>query len=110
MVFDRLEDDDVPSRYVLSRDSGKGQAVSFVLNHYYNQSAEILIARDTGNDADMVELGYPSVIVGNSHPELHYLVDRPHVYKAAATHAVVASKKAGNATTAVRLGRLSVHT
>lgn len=72
---------------VLPRGSGKGQAVTFVLNHYYNQTAEILIAGDTGNDADMLELGYPSVIVGNSHPELHYLVDRPHVYKAAATHA-----------------------
>ena len=72
---------------VLPRDSGKGNAVNFVLDQIYSPDADILISGDTGNDAEMLELGYPSVIVGNGHPELDYLLDRPTVYKATRTHA-----------------------
>lgn len=72
---------------VLPRGSGKGQAVNFVLDRFYGRDADVLVSGDTGNDAEMLELGYPSVIVGNGHPELDYLLDRPTVYKATRTHA-----------------------
>lgn len=72
---------------VLPRGSGKGRAVSYVLDTYYGRDADILISGDSGNDAEMLELGYPSVIVGNGHPELDYLRNKPSVYKATGTHA-----------------------
>lgn len=72
---------------VLPRASGKGRAVSYVLAKYFDQKASVLVAGDSGNDAEMLELGYPSVIVGNGHPELRYLHKQPTVYQASQTHA-----------------------
>ena len=61
--------------------------MTFVLDRFYGRDTDILISGDTGNDAEMLELGHPSVIVGNGHLELNYLLDQPTVYKATRTHA-----------------------
>ncbi|HEY4536589.1 MAG TPA: HAD-IIB family hydrolase [Enteractinococcus sp.] len=76
-------------RYVdiLPADSGKGQAVAYLLEAYYPQSRQVLIAGDSGNDTAMLKLGLPAVVVGNAHPELDALAQLPHVHRAQATHA-----------------------
>ncbi|WP_252501643.1 HAD-IIB family hydrolase [Sporosarcina sp. Marseille-Q4943] len=74
-----LEDEEVAHTFIFSsnRDidvlpfgAGKGNALEYVLERYAMDGVRLLIAGDSGNDRDMLSLGYPSVIVGNAQPEL----------------------------------------
>ena len=55
---------------VLPEGAGKGNALEYALEWDANDNVQLLIAGDSGNDQDMLSLGYPSVIVGNAQPEL----------------------------------------
>lgn len=72
---------------VLPEGGGKGTAVTYVIEDYFAQSSDVLIAGDSGNDTAMLSLGYPAVVVGNAHPELDHLTGHSHVYRSKATHA-----------------------
>jgi sucrose-6-phosphatase len=55
---------------VLPEGAGKGKALQYVVEEYTSEQANILVAGDSGNDLDMLTLGYPAVIVGNAQKEL----------------------------------------
>lgn len=55
---------------VLPPESGKGEALKYILETYGCEDANLLIAGDSGNDLEMLSLGYPAVIVGNAQKEL----------------------------------------
>ncbi|MFS0690626.1 HAD-IIB family hydrolase [Sporosarcina sp. 179-K 8C2 HS] len=74
-----LEDEAISHTFIFSsnRDidvlpfgAGKGNALEYALEQYAMDGVKLLIAGDSGNDQDMLSLGYPSVIVGNAQPEL----------------------------------------
>ncbi|EMR04904.1 Mannosylfructose-phosphate phosphatase [Bhargavaea cecembensis DSE10] len=74
-----LLEEGVPHTYVFSsgRDvdilpegGGKGEALRYVIGKFADGDARILIAGDSGNDLDMLMLGYPAVMVSNAQPEL----------------------------------------
>lgn len=67
---------------ILPQNSGKGNALAFVLEKYYSNDYNILVAGDSGNDLEMLSLGYPSVIVGNAEKELQTIKNTPVLYKA----------------------------
>ena len=86
----RLEEADIPHKFIYSggRDvdilpagSGKGQALEYILSKYQLHEAKLLVAGDSGNDQDMLTLGYPSVIVGNAQPELLECPESPAIYR-----------------------------
>ena len=68
--------------------SGKGEAVRFVADHCGVTPPNVVTSGDTGNDLDMMrsELGFRSIAVGNSAPELKSFRE-PHVYHATADYA-----------------------
>jgi sucrose-6-phosphatase len=55
---------------ILPEGGGKGEALRYVIGKFAELDARILVAGDSGNDLDMLMLGYPSVIVSNARPEL----------------------------------------
>ncbi|MFC7365096.1 MULTISPECIES: HAD-IIB family hydrolase [Bhargavaea] len=55
---------------ILPDGGGKGEALRYVIGKFTEEDAGILVAGDSGNDLDMLMLGYPSVIVSNARPEL----------------------------------------
>lgn len=67
---------------ILPAHSGKGEALSYVLQQYAKDDVQILIAGDSGNDIEMLSLGYPSVIVGNAQAELLQIDTHPQLYRA----------------------------
>ena len=67
---------------LLPERSGKGAAVDYVLRRYAMQDVNVLLAGDSGNDAQMLSLPYPSVIVGNAQRELDALPAHPLIYRA----------------------------
>lgn len=67
---------------ILPRKSGKGNALTYVIDKYADQEVEVLIAGDSGNDIDMLTLGYPAVIVGNAQPELIAIASHPDLFRA----------------------------
>lgn len=67
---------------ILPANSGKGNAVEYVLENFYNENHSVLIAGNSGNDLEMLCLGYPSVIVGNAEKELRMLEKTPMIYQA----------------------------
>ncbi|WP_081242819.1 HAD-IIB family hydrolase [Sporosarcina sp. P33] len=67
---------------ILPERSGKGKAVEYVLQKYAKNDVKILLAGDSGNDADMLTLGYPAVIVGNAQEELSKLPSHTLLYRA----------------------------
>jgi len=72
---------------VLPKQASKGQAVRFV-SEYYNISLKwIVVAGDTGNDADMLTCGAKAIVVGNYAPELLPLLQDKAIYVAKAHHA-----------------------
>ncbi|GKV65010.1 MULTISPECIES: HAD-IIB family hydrolase [unclassified Sporosarcina] len=88
-----LELEGIPHYFVFSSDrdidllpehSGKGQAVEYALKRYADPSANVLLAGDSGNDAQMLSLPFPSVIVGNAQPELNDLPSHPLIYRSTA--------------------------
>jgi sucrose phosphatase-like protein len=92
----RLRDAELPHKLIYSADvyvdvlpqcAGKGNAVSYVLKGDASRNNNILVAGDTGNDAEMLALGYPAVVVGNGHHELRALSELPTIYWARQTYA-----------------------
>ena len=68
--------------------SGKGEAVRFAAGHFGIAPDQVITCGDTGNDLDMMrpELGFRSIAVGNSAPELKEF-RAPNVYHARAPFA-----------------------
>jgi sucrose-6-phosphatase len=78
-LMEALSSEGIPHTFVFSsgRDvdilpegGGKGEALRYVIGKFAEADASILVAGDSGNDLDMLMLGYPSVIVSNARPEL----------------------------------------
>ncbi|MBT2582902.1 HAD-IIB family hydrolase [Planococcus sp. ISL-109] len=67
---------------ILPPQSGKGQALQYLLERYEISGAKLLVAGDSGNDLEMLTLGFPSVIVGNAQPELQQHRQHPLIYRA----------------------------
>lgn len=67
---------------VLPEKSGKGNALNYVIERYAPKDVQVLVAGDSGNDLDMLTLGYPAVIVGNAQPELTTIEPHPRLYHA----------------------------
>lgn len=72
---------------VLPERASKGQAVQFVSEYYAIPLSRIIVAGDTGNDADMLVCGAKAVVVGNYAPELRALLQDETIYVAKAHHA-----------------------
>lgn len=72
---------------ILPVDSGKGQALRYILEKYSLNDSKLLVAGDSGNDLEMLTMGFPSVIVGNAQPELLEQADHPSIYRSKKTHA-----------------------
>ncbi|TWT24631.1 HAD-IIB family hydrolase [Planomicrobium sp. CPCC 101110] len=72
------------SKYVdiLPTHGGKGQALRYIVEKYNLQDAKLLASGDSGNDTEMLTQGFPSVIVGNAHPELLAVPEDPTIYRA----------------------------
>ncbi|WP_342536252.1 HAD-IIB family hydrolase [Sporosarcina sp. FSL K6-3508] len=86
-----LKSEGIPHHFVFSSDrdvdllperSGKGAAVDYALRQYAAQDVNVLLAGDSGNDAQMLSLPYPAVIVGNAQQELDELPTHPLIYRA----------------------------
>lgn len=67
---------------ILPPGSGKGQALQYILDKYQLSEAKLLVAGDSGNDIEMLTMGFPSVIVGNAQPELLAQAEHPSIYRA----------------------------
>lgn len=67
---------------ILPPASGKGQALSYLLERHGISDAKLLVAGDSGNDLEMLTLGFPSVIVGNAQPELKNHEEHPLIFRA----------------------------
>lgn len=87
----RLTEQNVPHKLIISsgRDvdvlppvCGKGEALRYVIESRGLQDANILVAGDSGNDHEMLTLGYPAVIVGNAQEELYMLDEHPLIFRA----------------------------
>jgi len=63
-------------------ESGKGRALQYLLDKYKVEDAKLLVAGDSGNDLEMLTLGFPSVIVGNAQPELLESDEHPRIFRA----------------------------
>ncbi|MGX7593713.1 HAD-IIB family hydrolase [Planococcus plakortidis] len=88
---DLLEAENVPHKLIFSggKDldilppaSGKGQALRYLLERHGLSDAKLLVAGDSGNDLEMLTLGFPSVIVGNAQPELKTHEEHPLIFRA----------------------------
>lgn len=77
LIFSSNRDVDILPKY-----SGKGQALTYVIHKYACPNVNVLVAGDSGNDLDMLSLGYPSVIVGNAQPELALMESHPQLFRA----------------------------
>ena len=67
---------------ILPADSGKGSALQYILKKFNAHEAKMLVAGDSGNDKEMLTLGFPSVIVGNAQPELLESPESPMIFRA----------------------------
>ncbi|WP_067727478.1 HAD-IIB family hydrolase [Oceanobacillus damuensis] len=70
---------------VLPINSGKGEALKYIAAKYTDEHTSILVAGDSGNDLEMLTLGYPSVIVGNAKEELLDIEEHPMLFRATET-------------------------
>ncbi len=73
---------------ILPSHTNKGTALQYVLENYAPKDPKILVAGDSGNDLDMMRLGLPSVMVGNSQQELKQHSHLPNVYVANGSYAL----------------------
>jgi sucrose-phosphate synthase len=64
-----------------------GLAIRFLSHKWHLPPSRILVAGDSGNDADMLSGETLGVVVGNHTPELEAIRDRPRVYFATKHHA-----------------------
>ncbi|MDN7243364.1 HAD-IIB family hydrolase [Planococcus sp. N028] len=87
----QISDAGIPHKYIYSGskyvdilpvDGGKGQALQYVVKKYQLQDIKLLVSGDSGNDTEMLTQGFPSVIVGNAHPELLAIPEDPTIYRA----------------------------
>ena len=92
----RLKDADVEHRAIYSHDAfldivpvraSKGLALRYLAHRWGIPMENILVAGDSGNDAEMLELDCLGVVVGNHSREMETLRGRDKVYFAEATHA-----------------------
>ncbi len=67
---------------ILPIGSGKGQALQYILDKYQLNNAKLLVAGDSGNDIEMLTMGFPSVIVGNAQAELLEQAEHSSIYRA----------------------------
>lgn len=67
---------------ILPEGTHKGAALSYILEHFLEPNANVLVAGDSGNDIDMITLGYPAVVVQNGEESLKQHATLPHVYQA----------------------------
>jgi sucrose phosphatase-like protein len=90
-LVQRLEEANIPHKLVFSsgRDvdilppnTGKGEALRYILESRGLCDANVLVAGDSGNDHEMITLGYPAVIVGNAQQELFELEEHPLIFRA----------------------------
>lgn len=72
---------------VLPARAGKGSALAYLQRYHRWRPATILVCGDTGNDRDMLSLGFPGVVVGNASPELKAASLPPTVYRALGAYA-----------------------
>ncbi|ANU26443.1 HAD-IIB family hydrolase [Planococcus versutus] len=72
---------------ILPMESGKGQALQYILDKYQLNNAKLLVAGDSGNDIEMLTMGFPSVIVGNAQAELLEQAEHSFVYRATKEYA-----------------------
>lgn len=67
---------------ILPAGSGKGAALEYILEKFNARNAKLLVAGDSGNDKEMLTLGFPSVIVGNAQSELLESPESPMIFRA----------------------------
>lgn len=67
---------------ILPKGGGKGEALKFLIKKYAEKDAKVLVAGDSGNDLDMLQAGYPAVIVSNAHRELAALEGNDKLFRA----------------------------
>ncbi len=72
---------------VLPSRASPGLAIRFLCFKWNLPPGRLLVAGDSGNDADMLSGDTLGVVVGNHTPELDHLRDRARVYFADGTHA-----------------------
>ncbi len=72
---------------VLPVRASKGRAVLYLASRWGLDTERILVAGDSGNDADMLRSGARAVVVGNHEPELDSLGRADDVYMADGHHA-----------------------
>lgn len=67
---------------ILPQGGGKGEALKFSIEKYVEDEANILVAGDSGNDLDMLQSGYPAVIVSNARAELAEIKENDMLFRA----------------------------
>jgi len=67
--------------------ASKGHAIDHLLDTWGFEPHRVLVAGNSGNDAEMIEGDRLGVVVGNYSPELERLRGKPRVYFAHAEHA-----------------------
>jgi sucrose-6F-phosphate phosphohydrolase len=66
---------------ILPAEASKGEAVAFLAHRWRIDADRIIVAGDSGNDADMFRDEYRGIVVGNAQPELKSLKS-PRIYHA----------------------------
>ena len=72
---------------VLPERAAKGKAVRFVAEAYGLPLKKVIVAGDSGNDADLLVCGAKAVVVGNYSAELEPVLNNENVYLAEARYA-----------------------
>lgn len=72
---------------ILPPRAGKGSALVYLQKKYRWDPRLILVCGDSGNDAEMLNLGFPSILVGNASDEVKNKTWAPTVYLARSSHA-----------------------
>jgi len=67
--------------------ASKGRAIQYLARRWGFNIAEVLVAGDSGNDADMLRSGALGVVVKNHSSELRYLRGRERIHFAEASYA-----------------------
>ncbi len=65
---------------ILPLRASKGKAIEYLIQKYDFSPRHILVAGDSGNDADMIDGRTRGLVVGNHSNELDHLRDRPNIY------------------------------